>query len=674
MNHNNLPVFSTVNVDNIPTDIQKRIEKNQTDLAALLTTEDNTWQALIQPLDNLGEHLSQPWSIISHLNSVVNTPELRQAHESCLPMLAEYYTHLSQNKALFNAIENLLTTQRESLNPEQIKVLENSLRDFKLAGVHLNTKQKQHYLEISQRLSKLTSEFSNNILDATYGWHYHTTDENLLAGLPDHAKEKAKQEANKKSLDGWVFTLDMPSYLAVMQYADASELRKACYQAFVTRASHEGPNAKKWDNTDIINQIMAARVELANLLGFKTYADYSLTTKMVQSAEQVITFIEQLISASKKQAENEYKELCDFAKSFDGTEHLHIWDVPYYTEKLRLNRYDLSQEDLRPYFPIEQVLAGLFSTVNKLYGISVEKVPSADVWHEDVNCFAVYDQQKELIAYVYMDLYAREHKRGGAWMDECKVRRELDDGSIQKPIAYLVCNFNPPIGDKPALLTHDDVVTLFHEFGHTLQHILTKMKYSDISGINGVAWDAVELPSQFLENWAHEKESLNLIAKHYQTGESLPDELFNRLQQAKNFQSAMQMLRQLEFSLFDFRLHLEFDKNAEDQVQTILNEVRELCSVLPIPEFNRFQNGFSHIFAGGYAAGYYSYKWAEVMAADAFSLFMEKGLFDQESSQKFLKCILETGGSEKPAVLFERFRGRAPSVDALLAQNGIKKG
>ena len=472
-------------------------------------------------------------------------------------------------------------------------------------------------------------------------------------------------------MDGWVFTLEAPSYIAVMMYADNQDLRKEMYHAYVTRASDQGPNAGKWNNTEVMHDILKNRIALANLLGFKNYAEKSLATKMVKQTNDVLAFLNELVESSLGQAQNEFDGLKEFAALQYKVSNLEPWDIGYYSEKLRVERYSISDEELRPYFPKPHVVQGLFDIVQKLFKVTIKEIKDVDVWHDDVHCYALYNSDGSLRSYVYFDLYARENKRGGAWMDEFCARRKLDDGSIQIPVAYVTCNFRGPVGDQPALLKHDDVVTLFHEFGHALQHMLTKVDYADVSGINGIPWDAVEIASQFLENWAWDKESLMLIAQHYKTKDPLPDDLYQRMMQAKNFQSAMGMIRQLEFSLFDFELHLMFDEQQKNQVQKILDHVRERVSVVPAPAFNRFQHGFSHIFAGGYAAGYYSYKWAEVMAADAFSLFIENGIFDKETSQRFCQTFMESGGAVEPSELFKKFAGRDPKVESLLKQTGI---
>jgi oligopeptidase A len=546
-------------------------------------------------------------------------------------------------------------------------VIEHALRDFTLSGVALPEAQKKRYGEIQKQLSALSNQFSNNVLDSTQAWQIQFDSADALAGLSEMAIAAAKQTAEQKQLSGCVITLDMPSYMAVITYADDRDLREKIYRAFATRASQysELDDKEKWDNTAIIKEILALRHELAVLLGFDNYAALSMATKMADSSSQVIEFLENLASKSRTYAEKDLQQLSDYAQSQGDIESLQAWDVSYYSEKLRQEKYAISQEALRPYFPAEKVLDGMFTVVNKLFGITISAVEDVALYHPDVRFYRIEKEQKT-IAYFYFDIYARDKKRGGAWMADCRTRR-LRKNELQLPVAYLTCNFTPPVGDTPSLLTHQEVTTLFHEFGHGLHHMLTQMTDAAVSGISGVAWDAVELPSQFLENWCWEKSVIPLISAHYQTGEALPDDMLEKMLAAKNFQSGMQMVRQIEFSLFDIRLHAE--NNAD--VQGLLDEVRQQVAVMIPPAFNQFQNGFSHIFAGGYAAGYYSYKWAEVLSADAFSLFEKKGIFDQKTGEKFLNTVLANGGSQAPMDLFVAFRGREPSVDALLKHSGF---
>ncbi|MGL5775372.1 MAG: M3 family metallopeptidase, partial [Aeromonas veronii] len=504
------------------------------------------------------------------------------------------------------------------------------------------------------------SRFSNNVLDATQGWHKLVVDEAELAGLPDSVRAAARQMAELKGKEGWLFTLDIPSYLPVMMYADNRELRAEMYEAFTTRASDQGPNAGKWDNSAIMSELLTLRRELAQLLGFANYAELSLATKMADKTEQVVSFLTDLAAKSLPQGKAELEEIRAFAAEQHGQSELAAWDLTYYAEKLKQHKFSISDEQLRPYFPASKVVKGLFEVVKRVFGMKVRERLGIDTWHPDVRFYDIFDADDELRGSFYLDLYAREHKQGGAWMDVCLGRRYRQDGSLQKPVAYLTCNFNGPVDGKPALFTHNEVVTLFHEFGHGIHHMLTRIDVAGVAGINGVAWDAVELPSQFLENWCSESEALAFISGHYETGEPLSADLLEKMLTARNFQAAMQMLRQLEFALFDFRLHQEFDPANPAQLPALLDEVRSQVAVMTPPAFNRFQHSFSHIFAGGYAAGYYSYKWAEVLSADAFSRFEEEGIFNPATGQSFLKNILEKGGSKEPMELFRAFRGREP--------------
>lgn len=664
-----LPEFSKVDPSSVAADLEALLEKNRTDIETVVAkNQQPTWATLVTPLDEIHDRLGQFWSPVSHLNSVQNTPEIREAYNACLPKLSEYYTELGQNKALYEAYKALADSEEaKTLTPAQSEALTQTIRDFELSGVGLEGEAKQRYGQISARLSELGSQFGENVLDSTHAWSKLITDEAELAGLPESALAQAKQMAQAKEQEGWLFTLDLPSYLPVMSYADSQALREEVYTAYATRAS-ELSNEGKFDNAPLISEILALRHEMAQILGFDNYAELSVATKMAESGQQVVDFLDDLAVKSKPSAEQDLADLKAFAKQEHGIESLNAWDVGYYAEKLREQKFSISQEVLRPYFPINKVLSGLFYTAQTLFGVDIREESGFDTYHNDVQLFTI-SKNGEDIARFFLDPYAREGKRGGAWMDECRVRRRLEDGRLQLPVAYLVCNFTQPIGDQPALLTHDEVTTLFHEFGHGLHHMLTQVDVSSVSGINGVAWDAVELPSQFMENWCWEPQALARIAGHFETNEPLPQDLLDKMLAAKNFQSGMQMVRQLEFSLFDFRLHREYQDGI--QVQDVLDDVRSKVSVNVPPAFNRFQNSFSHIFAGGYAAGYYSYKWAEVLSADAFSKFEEEGIFNTETGAHFRDTILANGGSRPAAELFEAFRGREPSVDALLRHSGI---
>lgn len=668
-----LPPFSQIKPEHIKpavehaiADCKKRVE------TVLARHEEFTWDNLVAPLEEVNDHLSRIWSPVGHLNGVLNSDALRQAYESCLPLLSEYQTWVGQHEGLFAAYRGLAERDDfKKLSQAQQKEVENTLRDFRLSGIALEAEHKLRFGAIQARLSELASTFSNRVLDATQAWYKQVTDQAELAGLPESALAAAAAQARSRELEGWVFTLDIPSYLPVMMYADSAALREELYRAYCTRASDQGPNAGEFDNTAIIEEILALKQELAELLGFEQYAQLSLATKMADSEQQVLAFLDQLAERSYPQGQAELAELTEFAHQHHDVAQLNAWDVTYYGEKLKQHKYTISDEELRPYFPEQKVVHGLFETVKRLFGIKVVEHFGVEVWHPDVRFFDIYDESGELRGSFYLDLYARANKRGGAWMDDCIGRRYREDGSLQRPVAYLTCNFNGPVGDDPALFTHNEVVTLFHEFGHGLHHMLTQIDVAGVAGINGVAWDAVELPSQFLENWCWQPEALAFISGHYQSGEPLPADMLERMLAARNFHSALMMLRQLEFSLFDFRLHMARDGAQPGRVQEILNEVRKGVSVLPPPDFNRFQHSFSHIFAGGYAAGYYSYKWAEVLSSDAFSRFEEEGVFSAKTGRDFLHAILEQGGSRAPMELFKQFRGREPKIDALLRHCGI---
>jgi len=672
LSNSNLPLFSQIEPEQIESAITQLLDNARAGVSQQLeATTAYTWENLIEPIENAEDQLNKAWSPVSHMNSVVNSDELRQAYNACLPKLSEYATEMGQNERLFNAYQIIANSDEFSaFDRAQKKIIENALRDFKLSGVDLDIEKKHRYKEISQELSRLTSSYEENLLDATNAWSKHITNILDLSGLPDSALAQAKQSAEIQNKEGWLITLQFPSYQAVMTYADDRELRREHYEAFSTRASDQGPKYPQWDNSDNMEAILALRHEKAKLLGFNNYAELSLARKMAEKPEDVVHFLEDLADRSWRQARKDLAELQEFAKQHYGIHALQSWDLGYYSEKMRQHFYQLSQEEVKTYFPITCVLPGLFSIVQKLYGLQISEISDFDTWHPDVRFFQIHDSAGQLRGQFYFDLYARAKKRGGAWMDDCQGRKKFNN-KIQTPVAYLTCNFTPPTRDEPSLLTHDDVTTLFHEFGHGLQHMLTVVDHLGVSGINGVEWDAVELPSQFMENWCWEQEALALISGHYQTGEILPESLFKKMLAAKNFQAGMIMVRQLEFSLFDFKIHQDYNPEKGGRIYETLNHVRNQVAVVQPPKFNRFAHSFSHIFAGGYAAGYYSYKWAEVLSSDAFSLFEEKGIFDQETGHSFLTHILEQGGTENAMDLFVKFRGRKPSIDALLRHNGI---
>lgn len=666
-----LPPFAHIEAAHVQPAIEQRIAACKAMIETVLARGDFSWDGLVAPLEQMDDELERSWNPVSHLNAVMNSAELRAAHDACLPLLSEYGTFVGQHEGLYQAYKSLRdSTEYSELTEAQRKVVDDTLRDFTLSGIALPAEQKQRYADIMARKAELTSKFSNNLLDATDNWHHLVTDESQLAGLPQSAIDAAAASAHEHDQQGWRFGLDIPSYLPVMTYADCSELRRIMYQAFTTRASDQGPQAGQFDNSAIMAEILALRAELAQLLGFANYAELSMATKMAESAEQVEQFLRDLASRSLPQARADYQAVLDYAATEHGVSELEAWDIAYYSEKLKQQHYQISDEQLRPYFPEHQVLKGLFEIFKLLFGIQVEEQRGVATWHPSVRYFTMTDSNNDIRGSFYLDLYARSGKRGGAWMAECAVRRITADHQLQLPVAYLTCNFNKPLGDKPALFTHDEVLTLFHEFGHGLHHMLTKVDVAGVAGINGVAWDAVELPSQFLENWCWEPDALALISGHYETGQPLPKDLLDNMLAARNFQSAMQMVRQLEFSLFDLLIHRDYC-GEPNQIQTILDSVRAEVAVRQPPAYNRFQHSFGHIFAGGYAAGYYSYKWAEVLSADAYARFEEEGIFNRDTGQAFLRAILERGGSRDAMLLFREFRGREPKIDALLRHSGI---
>ena len=668
-----LPPFSELEPKHVIPAMDRLLAEGREAIERRLASPANyTWDKLAQPLEDIGERIDRAWSPVRHLHAVADNPELRDAYNACRPKLTDYETDLGQNEALHAAYRTIAEGgERERLTRAEQTALEHALRDFRLAGVDLPAEQKERFKAVSSRLSELGSKFGENVLDATQGWKKHVTRDADLVGLPDSAIALARDTAKRDGLDGWLLTLEFPSFLPVMNYADDRSLRREIYEAHCTRASDQGPNAGQWDNGPLIEEITALRHEYAGLLGFANFAEYSLARKMARSPDEVLRFLDDLAKRSKPVALRDLDELQAFARETHGQDELEAWDIAYYSEKLREHKYAVSQEELRPYFPAPRVIDGLFEVVKRLYGLKINALNDVETWHTDVQFFEIYDDQDTLRGQFYLDIYARPHKRGGAWMDEC-ITRKRRGAKVQTPVAYLVCNFTPPVGDEPSLLTHNEVTTLFHEFGHGLHHMLTRVDCLSVAGIRGVPWDAVELPSQFMENWCWEREALALFSGHHETGEPLPDEMFDKLYAAKNFQSGMQIVRQLEFALFDFRLHLEYDPANHTQAQNLLDEVRSQVAVVVPPAFNRFAHGFSHIFAGGYAAGYYSYKWAEVLSSDAFGKFEERGIFDRRTGEEFLHSVLEQGGSRDAQELFVEFRGRAPSIEALLRHSGIE--
>ncbi len=661
-----LPPFNHIAASEIEPAIRQLLDESRAQLQQIMEQPLATWDNTIAPLEQIQHRISRTWSPVGHLNGVMNSDELRVAYNACLPLLSAWHTELGQNERLFKAYEHVRQNEAGSLNAAQLKLLDNALRDFRLSGVALPAEKKVRYKEIMEQLTKVQAKFDENVLDATNAWSRHVSNEIELQGLPAPIIARARAAAEAKEQAGWLFTLDAPNYMAVLSHGDNEQLRREFYQAWVTRASDQGSNPQ-WDNTDLIEQILRLRHELAQLVGFDNYASYSLATKMASSVVEVNDFLKHLASHSRQAAQRELDEL----KAFAGRE-LNSWDVGYYSERMKQQRFDLSEEALRPYFPAPQVLLGLFAVATRLYGVQIVERLDVEKYHADVQFFDILNADGTRRGSFYVDLYARPKKRGGAWMDDCVGRMQIGSTNYL-PVAYLVCNFMPPAADgsKPALLTHSEVVTMFHEFGHGLHHMLTRVDYPGVSGINGVPWDAVELPSQFMENFAWRPEVLPLISKHVESGEPLPAAELERLLASRTFQSGLQTVRQLEFALLDLRVHAEYDQARGACVLEILNEVRAQVAVIKPPPFNRFPHSFSHIFSGGYAAGYYSYKWAEVLAADAFSAFEEQGIFDENTAGRFASAILEKGGSRDAMEAFIEFRGRKPEIEPLLRQLGL---
>ncbi len=667
-----LPRFAEIKPEHVTPAIEKLLKHNRELTVQLLSDmSEPTWANFVQPFENANEHLSRAWGQVGHLNMVMNSSELREVYNANLPKVTQYYAELSQNLALFKKYKAIHQGKGyASLSTAQKKILENELRDFRLGGAELPEEKKARFMAIQEEHSELTSKFSDNLLDATNAYACVIENESELAGIPADERQVAADAAKEGGKQGWLFTLKAPSYGPVLQYADNRALRERMYRAYTARASEQLSEGSKieWDNTPLMSQILALRAEEAHMLGFANYAELSLASKMADTPQQVSEFLLELAQRARPFAEKDLQELRAFAAEQIGLNDLQAWDIAYVSEKLRQQRYAFSEQEVKQFFPEDAVLAGLFGLVEKLFGLSI-KLSSAPVWHESVRLFDIRDAAGELLGQFYIDLYARASKRGGAWMDDAIGRRSTAKG-IQTPVAYLNCNFASPLGGKPALFTHDEVITLFHEFGHGLHHLLTQVEELGVSGINGVEWDAVELPSQFMENFCWEWDVLQGMTRHAETGEKLPRALFDKMIAAKNFQSGLQTLRQIEFSLFDLRLHSSFD-TSKQTVQQLLDEVRSEVAVMIPPSFNRFQNSFSHIFAGGYAAGYYSYKWAEVLSSDAYSMFEENGVLNPAIGAHFREQILSVGGSRGAMDSFKAFRGREPSIDALLRHNGL---
>ena len=666
-----LPHFSAILPEHIEPAIDAILADYQNGVDALLASfKPRTFENVIGVCEQLDDRLSRAWAPVGHLHGVKDSEALREAYASAQEKIVAFSSALGQNRELYAAVKAVAESKEFATLPAAARtVVEHELRDFVLAGVALEEPARSRYREISSELATLSTEFEEAVLDATDAWSEQLVDEAALAGIPESGRAVLRAYAEEKGFDGWLVTLKQPSVQAVLSYADDRELRARVYRAYGSRAG-ESSDDGKFDNSARIEKIMALRHESAQLLGFANTAEESLATKMAESPDQVIAFLRDFVAKAKPMAENDLAELRAFAAEELQIADLQPWDVGYASEKLRERKYALNEEELKPYFPMPAVMDGLFAVIQRVLGVSVRLREDVDVWHDDARYYDLLDTDGNVFAGAYVDLYARSGKRGGAWMDVCTSR--LRDGdSLQLPIAFLTCNFAPPTATTPSLLTHDDVITLFHEFGHGLHHMLTEVDYAGVSGISGVEWDAVELPSQFMENFAWKREGLELIARHWKTGEHLPDALYERMQAARNFQSGLFLVRQLEFGLFDFRLHHEFDPALGARTLELLDEVRREVSVLAPPSWHRFPHAFTHIFAGGYGAGYYSYLWAEVLSADAFERFEQEGVFNAEVGKAWRAAVLAVGGSRPALESFMEFRGRKPSPDALLRSYGV---
>ncbi len=667
-----LPKFSSIEESHILPALQHVLSECRIQIAELCEITTPNWQNFALIMENLDENISRVWSPISHLNGVKDSAGLRDVYQQGIALLTEYHSEVGQNTQLYDQYKIIKQHSSFSeLSRAQKKVIDNTLLDFRLSGAELNNADKTKFAELNLQLADLSNQFERNLLDSTQAWSLLIDDKNKLKGMPTSALKLAEQFAKQNEQTGWLLNLQFPSYLPVMQHVENADLREQVYKAYSKRAS-EFSNNGNYDNSPLIDKILQCRRQQAQLLGYDNYAELSIEKKMAKSSAAVVTFLNDLVRYAKPVAQQELEQLQQFAKDQYQVTELNAWDISFYSERLREQQYAFNDEEVKPFFPVEQVFGGMFEIVKRLFNISVKVTTTMETWHDDVLCYDVYQEDSNtLIGQLYADIYVRKNKRSGAWMDTCIHRRRIND-TVQNPVAFLTCNFSPPVESTPALLTHGEVETLFHEFGHTLHHLLTQVDEMSVAGINGVAWDAVELPSQFLENWCWQEQSLQLIAKHYETNKSIPIELLEKMRAAKNFQSGMQTLRQVEFALFDMQLHTNYEpENSDTSVQSLLDNVRQQVAVTIPPSYNRFQNSFGHIFSGGYAAGYYSYKWAEVLSADAFSRFEEEGIFNPNTGDDFMRTILQNGGEVEANQLFINFRGREPDIQSLLRHTGI---
>lgn len=663
--------FKSIDLTDFLERLTQLTTQNLSQIEALLNSYKTfTWENLIHPLEEMEDALEKFWSPLSHLHGVCDSPALRDTYQACLPKLSAYHCAIGQNERLFHAIQSINT---ETLHATQKKIIHDHILDFKLSGVFLPEKKKQRFEEISNRLSELSTQFRHHVLDSQQSFDLIIEDRQRLAGIPSHCLKHARKRAQEKKLKGFLLGIDSPSYLAIMTYAHDRSIRERIYEAYVTRASDLGPHDRIHDNTAIMNEILSLRHEQAQLLSFSNWAECSLATKMAESTAKVSEFLQDLVDRVKPQAIIEWQALKSFAKEKFDLEDIKPWDIAYLSDQAKQKIYQISEEKLRAYFPLTQVMTGLWEIIARLYGIRFHELPKEQLWHEDARLFELYDANNQKLGHLMIDLFSRPNKQGGAWMDSCQSRFKRSDGFIQTPIASLTCNFAKTSGTSDPLLTHDELTTLFHEMGHCLHHLLTKVDYLSAAGINGVEWDAVECPSQFFENWCWEFDALILLSAHHKTAKPLSKRLFNKMHAAKNFQAALQLMRQLEFALFDFLIHLAPEANPSDPIKPVLKNIRSQFNILPIAPYNRFQHSFSHIFAGGYAAGYYSYLWAEVLSCDVFARFKEEGIFNPQTGQDFLEAILEKGSSMKAIEAFIAFRGRAPKIDAFLIDRNIKE-